>query len=281
MSFRTLLLAMVVASVSTHASADPKQPTAAEKQKAAEHYDRARAAYSFGNYDDAIREYQAAFELTTAPEYMFNIAQTQRAKGDRKGALASYRHYIELDPSGAGVASARSHIEGIEAELKREDEEAASRAKAQAEAEAKRRKEAAEAAETARGGAAEVARRRIADAEVKQRRATARTFKLAGLATAGTGVAALGVSAYFGMRARSLSRDASSVTGQWTEEAQQQIDDAKSAESTVYVLLAVGSGVAVTGGILYLIGSRTGESASKVVVAPTSGGMAVGFGGRF
>ena len=83
MSFRTLLLAMVVASVSTHASADPKQPTAAEKQKAAEHYDRARAAYSFGNYDDAIREYQAAFELTTAPEYMFNIAQTQRAKGDR------------------------------------------------------------------------------------------------------------------------------------------------------------------------------------------------------
>jgi tetratricopeptide (TPR) repeat protein len=263
------------------AYADVKTPTAADKQAAAAHWEKARSAYSFGNYDVAIREYQAAFELTGAPEYIFNIAQTQRAKGDKEAAVASYKRYLELDPNGDGATSAKEHVAALEAELRKEADAVAARAKLQADAEAKRKRDADAAAERARTDAAEVARKRVADSELKQRRATARTFKLAGLATAGAGVAALGASAYFGLRARSLSNQASSVTGQWTEEAQQHVDDAKSAESTMYVLLAVGGGVAVTGGILYAIGARSGESSTKISVAPTQGGAAFSFARRF
>lgn len=275
-----LLIALAIACPSLVHADTPKPPTAADKQQAAAHYDAARSAYSFGNYDVAIREYQAAFDLTGAPEYVFNIAQTQRAKGDKAAALAAYRRYVELDPAGAGVESARSHIASLEADLKREADALAARQQAQVEAEARRAREAAAAAEAARRDAAEVARKKVAAAQAAQRRSTARTFRLAGLASAGAGAITLGASAYFGMRARSLSHDASSVTGQWTEEAQRAVDDANAAETKMYVLLAVGGSVAVTGGILYLIGARSEES-TRVVIAPTRGGAAVGFARRF
>lgn len=277
---RSLLFAIALA-WPLAVQAQPKTPSAADKQAAVQHWEKARSAYSFGNYDIAIAEYQAAFDLTGAPEYIFNIAQTQRAKGDKPAAVASYRRYLELDPAGDGAASARQHVDALDAELERDRDVAAARAKAQAEAEAKRKLEAVAAAEAARRDAAEVARRRVADAELEQRRRAQRTFRLAGLATAGAGVAALGASAFFGMRARSLSNDASSVSGQWTEQAQQNVDDAQSAQTTMYVLLAVGGGVAVTGGILYLVGARSIESPTKVGVIPTRGGAAFSLTRRF
>ena len=277
---RSMLFALALACPLV-AHAQPKTPSAADNQAAVQHWEKARRAYSFGNYDIAIAEYQAAFDLTGAPEYIFNIAQTQRAKGDKPAAVASYRRYLELDPAGDGAASARQHALALEADLKRDSDAAVARAKALADAEAKRMLDAATAAEAGRHDAAEIARKRVAEAELAQHRATARTFRRAGLATAGVGLAALGASAYVGMRARSLSNQASGVTGQWTEEAQQHVDDAKSAQTTMYILLAVGSGVAVTGGILYLVGARSIESPTRVGVVPTRGGAAFSFARRF
>ncbi len=277
---RSMLFAMALAwPLAVHAQ--PKTPSAADKQAAVLHWEKARSAYSFGNYDIAIAEYQAAFDLTGAPEYIFNIAQTQRAKGDKPAAVASYRRYLELDPAGDGAASAKQHVEALDAELERDSDLAAARAKAQADAEAKRKLEAVAVGEAARREAAEVARRRVTDAELEQRRSTQRTFRIAGLATAGAGVAALGASMFFGMRARSLSNDASSVSGQWTEEAQRDVDDAKSAQTAMYVLLAVGGGVVVTGGILYVVGARSIESPTKVGVIPTRGGATFSLARRF
>jgi tetratricopeptide (TPR) repeat protein len=281
MNRRALVFVMALSCPLSAVADTPRSPpTAAEKQKAAEHFDRARVAYSFGNYDDAIREYQAAFDLTGAPEYVFNIAQTQRAKGDKRGALVSYKKYIELDPTGAGVTSARSHIDAIQLELDAEVAAQAKRDKERADAEAKRKADAVAAAEAARRDAAEVAKRRVSDAEAARRRTTSRYFRIAGLSTGAAGLATLGVSAFFGFRARALSRDASSVTGMWTEEAQRDVDRATSAERTMYLLLGVGGGVAITGGILYVIGARSTET-RRVAVTPTAGGAAVTFGGKF
>jgi len=281
MILRTLVFAMVVACPLVGLADTPRPPpTADDKQRAAAHYDAARSAYSFGNYDVAIREYQAAFDLSGAPEYVFNIAQTQRAKGDKKSALESYKKYIALDPAGAGVASARGHIAALDAELLAEAEEAARRKKEQAEAELRRAREAAATAESARRAAAEVARRRVADAEAARRGTTARYFRISGLATGAAGLATIGASAYFGMRARSGSRDAAAVTGMWTEDAQRDFDRAKSSERTMFVLLGVGGGVAITGAILYLVGARSSET-KRIAVAPSADGASLVFGGRF
>ena len=123
MSLRSLVFILAIIPslvVVESAQSCPRGVSPAAKQKAAEHFERGRNAYNFGNYDDAIREYQAAFELTCAPELVFNIAQTYRTKGDKRMALDFYQKYIDLDPDGEGVSSARSHIAVLEAELRAE-----------------------------------------------------------------------------------------------------------------------------------------------------------------
>lgn len=243
------------------------QPPSAEdaRNQAREHFERAVRAQNFGNYDDAVREYQAAFELTHDPVYLFNIGQTYRAKGDRRTALEFYKKYIEADPNGEGVASARSHIDTLEKELKAEAAAAELRRKEEAAA-IRRRAAEAEAAKLAAAAAAkreaeEIARRRIAAADVARRQKSARYFRIAGLSTAGAGVAMVGVASIFGLRARSLSREASATTGMWTDEAQGKVDRARSSERTMFILLGVGGAVAITGGALYFVGRRKHETA--------------------
>ena len=295
MKVRSLVLSLaLVPCVAVVANAQPQPrpvPSVDAKQKASEHFERGRSAYNFGNYDVAIREYQAAFDLTGSPELMFNIAQTYRTKGDKKLALDFYKKYIELDPTGDGVVSARSHMEGIERELHAEEVAAELRRKADAEAALRRQAETEAArlaaAETAWREAEEAAKRRVGDAEAGRRRITSRYLRIAGLAAGGAGVVTLGVSSYFGMRARSLSREASDTTGMWTEEAQRTVDRANSSERTMFILLGVGGAVAITGTVLYLVGTRTNESAPvdpkriTVTPGPIPGGAAVFVGGSF
>lgn len=280
MSLRSLVLALaIIPSLVVAASARPgTRPgappvvSANAKRRAAVHFERGRSAYNFGNYDDAIHEYQAAFDLTGAPELVFNIAQTYRTKGDKRLALELYKKYIELEPTGEGVPSARSHIAVIEAELRAEE----------AEAEAERLAT----ADTARRAAAEAAHLRVAEAEAARHRTTLRSLRVAGLAAGSAGIAALGVSAYFGLRARTLSHEASNVTGMWTEDAQRKVDRAESSERTMFILLGAGGAVAITGGVLYLVGARKTERAPameprRITAAPLPGGAAVLAEGSF
>lgn len=272
--------------------ADKLQKEAEEKkQKVAEHFERGVRAYNFGNYDDAIREYQAAFDLIGDPLYLFNIGQTYRTKGDKKLAHDFYKKYIEFAPDGEGVASARSHMEAIEKELRAEEKAAEERRKAEEEAARRRAAEAQTAkfaaAEAAKGEAVETVRRRVAEAEAAQRRKTARYFRIVGMSASGAGVATLGVASIFGLRARSLSREASATSGMWTQEAQRKVDGANSSEHTMFILLGVGATVAATGTVLYLIGWRKNETAQvdskRISITPglLPDGAALIVAGRF
>jgi tetratricopeptide (TPR) repeat protein len=294
MNLRSLIVAMLVVPwfvAIAGAQPAPRVVSAEDKKKAGEHFERGRNAYNFGNYDVAISEYQAAFDLTGAAEFIFNIAQTHRTKGNKQAALETYKKYIAIDPGGAGVASARSHIEALEAELRAEEAAAAARKKAEEDA-AKRRTQEAEAAriaaaKIARDEAAAAAKRRVDAAESAQRQKNARYFRVAGMLSTGAGVATIGVAGIFGLRARSLSREASDVTGMWTDEADRKVASADSSERTMFVLLGVGAAVAITGGVLYYVGRRSRSEASptapKVTVAPApmTNGAALFVGGKF
>ncbi|HWO19667.1 MAG TPA: hypothetical protein VNO30_12860 [Kofleriaceae bacterium] len=250
----------------------PQVVSPAAKQKAAAHFERGRNAYNFGNYDDAIREYQAAFDLTCAPEFVFNIAQTYRTKGDKRMALDFYQKYVDLDPNGDGVSSARSHIAVLEAEMRAEAAEAEAARLANDEA--------------ARRVAAEAAQRRVAESDMARRRTISRNLRIAGLTAGGAGIATVGASAFFGLRARTLSREASEVTGTWTDAAQRKVDRAESSERTMFLLLGIGSAVAITGGVLYFVGTRKTETApamdsKRITAAPVPGGAVMFAEGSF
>jgi tetratricopeptide (TPR) repeat protein len=92
----------------TIAVADPVD--APDRQRAKTHYKQGKAFLDSGLYDDAIREFQAAYQIAPVPELLFNIAQAARLKGDAEKALAMYQKYIEEAPDGPGADESHTHI---------------------------------------------------------------------------------------------------------------------------------------------------------------------------
>ena len=68
------------------ALASPR-PAAAEKLDARRHYEKATAAFGLGKYDEAAREYEAAFELKPDPALLYNAAQACRLAGRSARAI--------------------------------------------------------------------------------------------------------------------------------------------------------------------------------------------------
>jgi len=271
-ALRSLLVAVVtlqLASGAAHAGPHKRKPDPASRfrAEAEAHFQKGRELFAFGAYDDAIREYEAAYTLVPLPDLLFNIAQVYRTKGQRDQAIAYYRRYLEAAPHGDAADIARSHIAAMEEEIRTEREaaearkraeEAASRQRAAVEARRQRETEAA-AREAARRAAEREAQARVAEAEAEQRRRTGHTLRLGGALTAGAGAISVGIGLYFGWRARSLSDEVSATTGAWTDELGQKVDDARSAERTMLVLTSVGGAVILGGGLLYYLGWRSGH----------------------
>jgi tetratricopeptide (TPR) repeat protein len=62
--------------------------------------DRGLGHYRRGEYDLAIRDFQASFLLRPLPELLFNIAQAYRLQGNCNKALQSYSEYLRVAPNG-------------------------------------------------------------------------------------------------------------------------------------------------------------------------------------
>lgn len=76
-------------------------PTAVRAQEAESfkaRYDKAVALYTSGQYERAIAEFQAVYELKQAPILLFNIAQAQRKAHQYKNAVDSYTRFLATNP---------------------------------------------------------------------------------------------------------------------------------------------------------------------------------------
>ncbi len=151
------LLLLACFFTSTLRGAHAADPKAAAKKEAQKQFDLGRKYQDLGKFDEAVAEYQRAYDLVPAPPMLFNIGQAYRLKGDARKALEFYEKFLGVQPNGAGTSEARKHIKTVRQQIAVEDANAA-RAKAEAEAEAARRAAAAE-VEAARKREAEAARR--------------------------------------------------------------------------------------------------------------------------
>ncbi len=75
-------------------------------------------AYKAGNFEAAIQQYQLAMQKLPLPEFMFNLGQAYRAKGDLANAIASYRAFVVAAGVGPAVDEARGYIVDLEREAK-------------------------------------------------------------------------------------------------------------------------------------------------------------------
>jgi tetratricopeptide (TPR) repeat protein len=88
------LLLSVGASAARAADVTPQQ-----KQEMKSLYERATRAYDVGKYNEAIEEYQKAYEIGGDPPMLYNIAQAYRLNDQPGEAVRFYRRYLQRAPN--------------------------------------------------------------------------------------------------------------------------------------------------------------------------------------
>ncbi|HET9620884.1 MAG TPA: tetratricopeptide repeat protein [Kofleriaceae bacterium] len=90
--------------------ADDDKKEADKKSVAKEYVKAGIAAQSAGDFDTAITMFSKAYQLAPHPTLIFNSAQAHRLAGHKERALAMYRRYLEIAPTGDQAQTARDWI---------------------------------------------------------------------------------------------------------------------------------------------------------------------------
>ena len=101
-------LSMLVASAAW-AQAKPDTKTAAK-----EHYARGTSFYDLGRYEDAIKEFEAAYQLKNDPAFLYNLAQSYRQAGNHERAVHFYKTYLRYVPNAKNRADIEDKIKAEE-----------------------------------------------------------------------------------------------------------------------------------------------------------------------
>ncbi len=110
-----LLAALTLAAPAARAA----ELTPAQKLEMKQLYERATRAYDVGKYNEAIEEYQKAYEIGGDPPMLYNIAQAYRLNDQPGEALRFYRRYLQRAPG----ARNREDVERKIADLEKQVEE--------------------------------------------------------------------------------------------------------------------------------------------------------------
>ena len=81
-------------------------------------YERGEKLFALGKFDEALEEYQKAYDAKPLPDFLFNIGQCYRNLGDYDAAIFSFKKFLKLDPE----AENREQVEEYIADLEKEQE---------------------------------------------------------------------------------------------------------------------------------------------------------------
>src|SRR6184192_3593733 len=84
-------IACLVLAVTGVASAD-------DRLSAKEHFQKGTKYFDLGRFDEAIKEYEAAYEVKDEPVLLYNIAQAHRLAGHTRDAVYFYKSYLRRVP---------------------------------------------------------------------------------------------------------------------------------------------------------------------------------------
>lgn len=112
-----LFLCAVVASTLAAASSAAAQPelTEQERARAREHFERGRELADQGDCNAALGHFQAGYELSGRPLFLFNAGECARQAGRTDVAREHYEGYLEQEPDGEMADIARERLEQLPA----------------------------------------------------------------------------------------------------------------------------------------------------------------------
>ena len=108
------LLSLLFAMNSRIAHADDPATRAAKR-----HFDRGEKLFALGKFDEALDEYQKAFDAKPLPGFLFNIGQCYRNLGDLEQAIFSFKKYLKLEPDAPDKDEVEKLIDDLEEKQER------------------------------------------------------------------------------------------------------------------------------------------------------------------
>ena len=111
--FRSLLHLLVSLTMSLTAA---MSFAADVKTEAKSHYRHGVAEYNLGHFEEAIPEFEKAYQLDPAPVLLFNIAQSHFKIGNHERAIFFYRRYLDSEPTAKERVEIEERVRKLEAE---------------------------------------------------------------------------------------------------------------------------------------------------------------------
>jgi hypothetical protein len=93
-----LLAALVITPVAPTAQARATEDDENVDQVAREHYRRGEVAFKAGRFDQAYREWEEGYRISSRPLFLVNMAHAQRRRGDLRNARALYQRFLLVEP---------------------------------------------------------------------------------------------------------------------------------------------------------------------------------------
>jgi tetratricopeptide (TPR) repeat protein len=107
--FLLLVVCLAVAVPSRPVRADDPATRAARR-----HFERGEKLFALGKFDEALEEYQSAFDAKPLPGFLYNIGQCYRNLGDLDQAIFSFKKYLKLDPEAQNKEAVEQLITELE-----------------------------------------------------------------------------------------------------------------------------------------------------------------------
>jgi len=85
-----------------------------ERAAAKEHYMKGTKYFDLGRFEDAVKEYEAAYEAIDDPVLLYNIAQAHRLAGHTERAIFFYRSYLRRVPAAKNRAEVELKIDELQ-----------------------------------------------------------------------------------------------------------------------------------------------------------------------
>lgn len=260
-----------------------------DRQQAQEHWRKARIHYDLAEWDRAIEELKAGYKLMQEPDFLFNIAQAYRLKGDCDQALVFYDTYRRATTP----ADRRRDLDALMTETRACIDKGGA---APADRSAERPELTTKAPVTEAPPPSEpppVTRPTPAPVPAPLPVTTPgpatprdddrpRSRRWIAIASGGAGVAMAVTGAVFHVRARSAAADIDELgrTGGVFDDEYQALEARGRRDGRIAASLYVGGAVGIAAGAaLWFLGGADG--ASSVTIVPTSGGTRVSWCGRF
>jgi tetratricopeptide (TPR) repeat protein len=85
-----------------------------------EHFNKGANYFKLGRFDEAISEYEAAYEISALPQILYPIARSNHLAGHRKEAIFFYKQFLRLVPNAPNRKEVEKSIAELMAALSRD-----------------------------------------------------------------------------------------------------------------------------------------------------------------